>query len=621
MKACVIKLSELFRLRVNSGQTDLFSENRRKLVIPLYQREYKWEIEKVEALVNDVKRNAKFIGNIILDEKETCYEIVDGQQRITTCLLALVAMYNYYKEHPMEQESLLGYMQPYGDWILQNQSVGGYLTKHEGKIDLCIMPENDVYHQTDKFSKVTETLETWFANLPDRQEDVRDFKVKLLDCEVLVLINTNHEHTRPVEQLFLDINEKSQQLDVEDVFKGHCFENYDDECHERLKSEWIDFKKTAMNFKDFGFKDVDEYIYVYLLETTDQNMPQKLTIKGRHYLEGKTMDDTHTLLNNMTEYGKANITFFNNLNTVDYDFSNLCADSHAHNNTSDKSIMKQMCTSMLKGTGSAIYQKIPLLNLVYILSISPQIVTVLAHNDFRKILTNLYVYMSLFIFSGQRKSKQQIDYSVRDSLKSESPIQATIRAAQQLRKAKVEDFTPEMIRKGAPLYFIYSVIDFYNKANNWITRIYSTENGDTDEHFIIADSDKVRWIDRNRSIELTEMPKAFIKENKKKAINYLIIPQSLNGSLGHDDIITKIQRIRDWFMGRNETIPHHIETIFTYIENMPEYGALCDLKGSEATDEEIKAKYIDFWNAYFNDDKAQNLLRIIAVQFKRTFSD
>ena len=38
-----------------------------------------------------------------------------------------------------------------------------------------------------------------------------------LGCRILVLINDDNDRVIPVEQLFLDINEKAQHLEVEDV--------------------------------------------------------------------------------------------------------------------------------------------------------------------------------------------------------------------------------------------------------------------------------------------------------------------------------------------------------------------------------------------------------------------
>ena len=86
MRAFTISLGQLFKMDSKLGGNQNFIESKRKLLIPLYQREYKWTDDRISTLLNDIKIQDKFLGNIILDECEDCYEVVDGQQRLTTCI-------------------------------------------------------------------------------------------------------------------------------------------------------------------------------------------------------------------------------------------------------------------------------------------------------------------------------------------------------------------------------------------------------------------------------------------------------------------------------------------------------------------------------------------------------
>ena len=86
-----------------------------------------WPDEKIITLVNDVKRCSKYLGNVILDEKESWYEIVDGQQRITTCFLIFACLYNYYNGHQGEQKSLLGLMKPYNKQFILEMNLSASL--------------------------------------------------------------------------------------------------------------------------------------------------------------------------------------------------------------------------------------------------------------------------------------------------------------------------------------------------------------------------------------------------------------------------------------------------------------------------------------------------------------
>lgn len=65
------------------------AENR-KYIIPDYQREIRWKKENLIELIRDIGRGDKFLGNIILNSLDTGdYEVIDGQQRITTLMMTI----------------------------------------------------------------------------------------------------------------------------------------------------------------------------------------------------------------------------------------------------------------------------------------------------------------------------------------------------------------------------------------------------------------------------------------------------------------------------------------------------------------------------------------------------
>ena len=92
MKAFIASVKELFLNKI----TNSIWNKEKALKIPLYQREYEWDVSNVTDLILDILKRDKFLGTIILDEKENCYEIADGQQRLTTILLSWISIYNHY---------------------------------------------------------------------------------------------------------------------------------------------------------------------------------------------------------------------------------------------------------------------------------------------------------------------------------------------------------------------------------------------------------------------------------------------------------------------------------------------------------------------------------------------
>ncbi|WP_294426090.1 DUF262 domain-containing protein [uncultured Streptococcus sp.] len=59
-------------------------------VVPIYQRNYAWGSDQIEQLIEDIMStdNDYFLGNLIVNQKDNnVYEVIDGQQRLTTLFL------------------------------------------------------------------------------------------------------------------------------------------------------------------------------------------------------------------------------------------------------------------------------------------------------------------------------------------------------------------------------------------------------------------------------------------------------------------------------------------------------------------------------------------------------
>ena len=618
MISFVIKLYNLFAMDSGFGQEINFKTDKHRLVIPLYQREYKWEDERITSLLSDIHKSSKFLGNIILDEDEVDYKIVDGQQRLTTCFLILIALYNHYHGHRLEQETIRRSLTPFGRILIENDSVGNYLVLDDDRYDLIISEEADIYGQREDFRRAYQLINEFVINLGSNTR-INDFKQKLLDCEMLVLINDQHDRSHPVEQLFLDINEKAQLLKVEDIFKGHCFEKYDTLFYSELRDKWAKLKRNASLFKRFDFDDTSEYIYTYLLETDSTALPKNLTISGKHYLTEKTMDETDTLLNSMIEFGERVNQFYGNLKTTDYRFVDLCNNSNEFRATEDHLSLKQMSLAVFELKG-AIYQKLPLMYFVQFVLGNEDLPGIIQHNEFKKIITNLYVYTYLFVLSGGKKSKAGIDHSVKEALNSERPIPNTVEAAKNLRNDYLGGFSVQDAYPFEKLSFIYSIIDKYDANDNWLPIIYSYENNHNLEHFIIPDNGRrvVKWKTETDNHDIS-LPAPLVKQYKKHIVNQLVMDINLNELLEHYDIVYKIETIKTWYSDRHIDIPKHIESTINSIEEMTEYTVLKEAKEQDEEMTSVKEKYEAFLSAYFGQALVEHNKNRIRELFKAAF--
>ena len=79
-------------LRIISEEGNIFDTDM-EYTIPLYQRAYAWEDKQLMQLIEDILDVAEganyYIGSLIVSKKQDKYEVVDGQQRLTSLYLLL----------------------------------------------------------------------------------------------------------------------------------------------------------------------------------------------------------------------------------------------------------------------------------------------------------------------------------------------------------------------------------------------------------------------------------------------------------------------------------------------------------------------------------------------------
>lgn len=617
MKAFVASVGEIF---LNSISNSIW-KNEKSLKIPLYQREYEWDITNVDDLVFDILNRDKFLGTIILDEKEDCYEVADGQQRLTTILLSWISIYNHYKDAPIEQSVLKGYVFDKEMNIrLRNDSVGNYIIddSKNGLLEINIKNENDVYRQRDAF----ETAYSEISKILSKDNRFKEFREKLQNCTLLVLIKEiESTNSDAVEQIFLDINEKSKRLDNASIFKGYCFKIYNKSLQDDLKHLWIRLKKAYISFKNFSGKNysLDEYIYTYLLVTENENMTENLSPDGRHFLEDKNMDDVNRILTQMVGYGERVSYFYEQIQKDTYMFEDICVDSNSYKTASLKLVtnVKDYLLYAME-IKSAQYQKVPLNWFLYFVMDKSNNVDI-HMKDFMTITANLYIYSFLFTLSPSKKSKKNIDHSLYNAMKENIQIRNVIDIVKTLRRNQVENVKiPEKYGSFDVLANLYTIMDCFEINENRFNMTYHNHGEQTYslEHFIIPDNrnTKIKWV--TKSNETKEISFTGQSDRKNKLINYLIINRELNNDILIDyDVVRKIELISDYY---KQDMPKHVKIIISHIEGMDIYKDLKKEKDQQDIDI-VKNCYNRFLDEYFSDDNQRIVLDKLLDGLKSTF--
>jgi uncharacterized protein with ParB-like and HNH nuclease domain len=222
----------------------------RTYIIPDFQREIRWDEEQIVELINNIGAGAKFLGNVILSETKRengnpqslkDYEIIDGQQRITTLLM----IFRFIQYKYGNDLNINGDLCP-----LRIQSFAGFATLYKHAFSEACAQQDSV-KETDDLNQIPHYLYIWniicehsqkiYSNLRNKYY-CKQFLDNLMGSTINVIINTSENTSRGIK-LFLDVNLKGKKLDTEDVFKSYLFSR--DDSNNTFRSQWVRIKKLS----------------------------------------------------------------------------------------------------------------------------------------------------------------------------------------------------------------------------------------------------------------------------------------------------------------------------------------------------------------------------------------
>lgn len=261
--------------------------------VPKYQREYTWGRTEWEQLLNDIEENGPgyFMGSIIcIDNNEELgpgesriFEVVDGQQRLTTLSLMLMAIYQAFKnlENELEdddEETRDEYRLKMSNIRNQlvhkkkevNKGENGYFKDKDRYCFLRVQPSTqrsnyDDYLHTlnaldlikgDFWSKfygvrrIAKTFDYFKNHIPTTLEGLDELLHKI---NSLKFIHISVGSSSDAFTLFESLNNRGVPLSVMDIIKNKMLANL--EIQEKMKidvayEEWQDLLEYLPEYKD-----------------------------------------------------------------------------------------------------------------------------------------------------------------------------------------------------------------------------------------------------------------------------------------------------------------------------------------------------------------------------------
>ena len=217
---------------------DLFEDPRTVYTIPVYQRNYAWRAEQIEQLLSDVHdamtddAQNYFLGNLIVTERgagTADYEVIDGQQRLTTLYLLLTDLAGELAEPGSPHSGRLRYQsRPSAAEALRR--IGMESSRTPGATASLSSDEDTGIEQG--FNVVRQYLRQHLRNPGDRAQYAR-----FLEGSVTLARAVLPERT-DLNRYFEVMNTRGQQLHQVDIVKAHLMGRLVGE-RERACFAWI----------------------------------------------------------------------------------------------------------------------------------------------------------------------------------------------------------------------------------------------------------------------------------------------------------------------------------------------------------------------------------------------
>ncbi len=279
-----------------------FEENQNnQFVIPIYQRLYSWKKEQCEQLWDDIikiggndKMNGHFIGSILyvldgIKHSNNPLLIIDGQQRLTTITLLLIALRNHSSDEVKrkEIESYLINSDKDGDKKFR------LILSESDKDTLLSLIDKNKRKPSEPSLKIMENFklfEEWIRKNTDKLETI----FKGLDKLMIVWIALEKEKDDP-QLIFESMNSKGIELTQADLIRNYIIMETEVEKQENFYNQYWrameeDFKQNETLFKqnETLFKQ-NETLFKQNKKSSKQNK-DLFDRFVRHYLTIKTRE-------------------------------------------------------------------------------------------------------------------------------------------------------------------------------------------------------------------------------------------------------------------------------------------------------------------------------------------
>ncbi|MEJ8622838.1 DUF262 and DUF1524 domain-containing protein [Helicobacter pylori] len=289
-----------------------FEENQNnQFVIPIYQRLYSWKKEQCEQLWDDIikiggndKANGHFIGSILYERDGITHSnnlllIIDGQQRLTTITLLLIALRNHLSDEVKILEKFS--REKIESYLINNNKDGNkkfrLILSESDKDTLLFLIDKNKRKPSEPSVKIMENFELfekWISENTDKLETIFKGSKKLM----IVWIALEKGKDDP-QLIFESMNSKGIELTQTDLIRNYIIMETEVGKQEDFYNQY--WRAMEEDFKQ-NEKLFDRFVWHYLTIKTGKILKEKRVYEAFKDYQQKEGIEIEDLLKDLQKY-------------------------------------------------------------------------------------------------------------------------------------------------------------------------------------------------------------------------------------------------------------------------------------------------------------------------------
>lgn len=275
----------------------------KRFVIPVYQRNYDWKKDNCQQLFRDLMdvishdRSSHFFGSIVASTEGDDFIIIDGQQRLTTISLMLLALTNLITEKKVKCES------PYLAAMIKEEFLIDKWQPDNRKIKLKPVKNdmkafNSLFGPSEDFvrdSNVTQNYLYFYEEI-EKSGLLAD---KLFEAiKKLIVINITLDRDDDPQLIFESLNSTGLDLSEADKIRNYILMGLEQKIQERMYEDYWNKIEILTNYQVSDF--IRQYLTFKLAKWPNINGVYSVF---KHYVEYNEFE-TEALLKDLKHHAR-----------------------------------------------------------------------------------------------------------------------------------------------------------------------------------------------------------------------------------------------------------------------------------------------------------------------------